>query len=113
MTTPSAILSAPYKIFFLSSSPCISPSVLFYYFISQSSVAVNCIPVLKSNIAASNGLVHIIDGVLSPIQRNLKELMATRQDLSMFREGKTKFQNDWLDRIIIMAIPTYFQCSIL
>lgn len=44
----------------------------------------NCIPIVKPNQLASNGMVHMIKGVLMPPEKTAMELLKERPDMAVF-----------------------------
>lgn len=45
----------------------------------------NCAPIIKVNQIAENGIVHMVDRVLSPVTKNLMELVRSRSDMAVMR----------------------------
>ncbi|KAJ6635572.1 Transforming growth factor-beta-induced protein ig-h3, partial [Pseudolycoriella hygida] len=45
----------------------------------------NCAPLVKVNEMAENGIVHMIDRVLTPVTKNLMELVRSRSDMAVLR----------------------------
>lgn len=45
----------------------------------------NCAPIVKVNQVAENGIVHMIDRVLSPVTKNLMDLVRDRSDMAVLR----------------------------
>lgn len=45
----------------------------------------NCVPVLKPNKLAENGVVHVVSKVLAPVERNMMELIREREDMTILR----------------------------
>jgi uncharacterized surface protein with fasciclin (FAS1) repeats len=54
----------------------------------------NCMPIKKYNIFAQNGIVHKIDGVLTPITQNIMEIIRSRSDMSVLRTVLEKTKMD-------------------
>lgn len=54
----------------------------------------NCVPVVKANKLAANGVVHMLNGVLMPVTRNLMEIIRSREDMTILRTilEKTKME---------------------
>lgn len=45
----------------------------------------NCVPIVKHDKLSEQGLVHTLDGVLKPVDRNLMDIIRDRQDMSIMR----------------------------
>lgn len=45
----------------------------------------NCAPLIKVNQMADNGIVHMTDRVLTPVTKNLMELVRGRSDMAVLR----------------------------
>lgn len=45
----------------------------------------NCVPLTKINTQAMNGIVHVVERVLSPVTRNLMDIVRSRSDMAVFR----------------------------
>lgn len=45
----------------------------------------NCAPLVKVNQMATNGIVHLVDGVLTPVTQNLMEIVRERNDMAVLR----------------------------
>lgn len=45
----------------------------------------NCAPITKVNQMADNGIVHMVDRVLTPVTKNLMELVRGRGDMAVLR----------------------------
>lgn len=45
----------------------------------------NCVPIVKPNKIASNGIVHMVDQVLMPVTKTVMELISERDDMTVFR----------------------------
>ncbi|GLV38657.1 midline fasciclin [Carabus blaptoides fortunei] len=53
---------------------------------SEKLVTANCVPVQKANNLAQNGIVHIIDGVITPGQYSIKQIIEESKKLTMLRK---------------------------
>lgn len=47
----------------------------------------NCYKLVKKDNLATNGIVHVIDGVLNPVTQSVLEIVAEHPDLSHFYKG--------------------------
>lgn len=47
-------------------------------------VTVNCARIVLGNQVATNGVVHVIDRVISSVSNNIKEVLDVTDDLSAF-----------------------------
>ncbi len=45
----------------------------------------NCVPVVKPNKLAENGVVHVVSKVLAPVEKNLMDLIRERDDMTVLR----------------------------
>lgn len=45
----------------------------------------NCAPLIKVNQMATNGIVHIVDGVLTPVTQNLMDIIRERSDMAVLK----------------------------
>lgn len=45
----------------------------------------NCAPIVKVNQEAENGVVHVIDRVLTPVTKNIMELLRERSDMAVLQ----------------------------
>lgn len=45
----------------------------------------NCAPLVKVNQMAENGIVHMVDRVMTPVTKNLMELVRSRSDMAVLR----------------------------
>ncbi len=45
----------------------------------------NCLEVVSADNQASNGVVHVVDGVLDIVDESLSDIIATRTDLSTLK----------------------------
>lgn len=45
----------------------------------------NCVPIIKTNQIAKNGIVHVIERVMTPVKDNLMELIRQRSDMAVLR----------------------------
>lgn len=57
----------------------------------------NCVPVVKANKLASNGVVHMLNGVLMPVTRNLMEIIRSREDMTIL---KTILEKTKMDKML-------------
>ena len=48
----------------------------------------NCAPVLSPDHQATNGIVHVVDRVLEPVEDTLHDVITDHPQLSMFRKCK-------------------------
>lgn len=70
----------------------------------------NCVPIVKPNQLASNGMVHMIKGVLMPPEKTVMEMLKERPDTAVFvtvleRTGLDKMLMDPEKHVTIFA-PT-------
>lgn len=61
---------------------------------SERLVTANCVPVQKPNNLAENGIVHVIDGVITPGQYSIKQIIDESKKLTMLRKSKTETLNN-------------------
>ena len=45
----------------------------------------NCVPIVKANNFAANGIVHKIQNVLTPVNQNVMEIIRARDDMTILR----------------------------
>lgn len=45
----------------------------------------NCAPIIKVNQMAENGIVHMVDRVMTPVTKNLMELVRSRGDMAVLQ----------------------------
>lgn len=48
-------------------------------------VAVNCVPINETDKETENGVVHTVEGVLTPVKHDLAEILS-QEKFSKFRE---------------------------
>jgi len=46
-------------------------------------VTANCLPMIRTDVKATNGMVHLVDGVLQPVTSNIKQLVRANPKLSI------------------------------
>lgn len=51
-------------------------------------MTVNCARIIHGNQVATNGVVHVIDRVISAVGNTIKEVLDTRDELSTFNVGE-------------------------
>lgn len=51
-------------------------------------VTANCVPIRKPNNLAENGIVHVIDGVITPGQYSIKQIIEDSKKLNMMKKSK-------------------------
>ena len=56
----------------------------------------NCVPIVKANKFAENGIVHKVDRVLTPINNNVMEIIRKRDDMTILRTVLEKTKMDKL-----------------
>lgn len=54
----------------------------------------NCVPIVKANTFANNGIVHKIQNVLTPVQQNIMEIIRSRDDMTILRTVLEKTKMD-------------------
>lgn len=54
----------------------------------------NCVPIIKANTFAQNGIVHKIQSVLTPVKRNVMEIIKGRDDMTILRTVLEKTKMD-------------------
>jgi transforming growth factor-beta-induced protein len=54
----------------------------------------NCVPIIKANKYAQNGIVHKVEKVLTPIKRNVMEIIRNRGDMTILRTVLEKTKMD-------------------
>lgn len=57
----------------------------------------NCVPIVKANTFAQNGIVHKIKNVLMPVKRNVMEIIRNRDDMTILR---TVLEKTKMDKIL-------------
>lgn len=69
----------------------------------------NCVPIVKANRVTTNGIVHVVDKVLSPVTMNVMDIIRSRSDMAVLRTilEKTKM-NELLegDKPVTIFAPT-------
>lgn len=69
----------------------------------------NCAPIVKANRVTTNGIVHVVDKVLSPVTMNVMDIIRSRSDMAVLRTilEKTKM-NELLegDKPVTIFAPT-------
>uniref|UniRef100_A0A336KVQ9 CSON015538 protein n=1 Tax=Culicoides sonorensis TaxID=179676 RepID=A0A336KVQ9_CULSO len=58
----------------------------------------NCVPIVKPNQLASNGMVHMIKGVLMPPEKTVMEMLKERPDMAVF---VTVLERTKLDKMLM------------
>ena len=56
----------------------------------------NCVPIVKANKFAENGIVHKVERVLTPINNNVMEIIRKRDDMTILRTVLEKTKMDKL-----------------
>lgn len=54
----------------------------------------NCVPIVKANKFAQNGIVHKIQNVLTPVDSNVMEIIRKREDMTILRTVLEKTKMD-------------------
>jgi transforming growth factor-beta-induced protein len=54
----------------------------------------NCVPIVKANKFAQNGIVHKIQNVLTPIDKNVMDIIREREDMTILRTVLEKTKMD-------------------
>lgn len=54
----------------------------------------NCVPIVKANTFAENGIVHKVERVLTPINENIMEIIRKREDMTILRTVLEKTKMD-------------------
>lgn len=54
----------------------------------------NCVPIVKANKIAKNGIVHKIQNVLTPVKQSLMEIIRSREDMTILRTVLEKTKMD-------------------
>lgn len=54
----------------------------------------NCVPIIKPNTFAKNGIVHKVQRVLTPVTQNLMEIIRSRGDMTILRTVLEKTKMD-------------------
>jgi len=62
------------------------------------SYTANCVPILKPNVMATNGMVHMIKGVLLPPEKTVMEMLKERPDMAVFT---TVLERTKLDKMLM------------
>lgn len=57
----------------------------------------NCVPINKPNRFAQNGIVHMIQNVLTPVTQNVMEIIRAREDMTILR---TVLEKTKMDKIL-------------
>lgn len=57
----------------------------------------NCVPIVKPNKFAKNGIVHKIQNVLTPVKQNVMEIIRAREDMTILR---TVLEKTKMDKIL-------------
>ncbi len=57
-------------------------------FLSVKIVTVNCARIIHANQVATNGVVHVIDRVISAVGSTIKEVLDVNEDLASFNVSK-------------------------
>lgn len=57
----------------------------------------NCVPIVKANMFAENGIVHKIGKVLMPVNQNVMEIIRSRDDMTILR---TVLEKTKMDKIL-------------
>ena len=55
----------------------------------------NCMEVVSANNQASNGLVHVVDGVLEPAEETLSDMIRSRPELSTLKTCKSRNASEY------------------
>ena len=55
----------------------------------------NCMEVVSANNQASNGLVHVVDGVLEPAEETLSDMIRSRPELSTLKTCKSRNTSEY------------------
>lgn len=58
----------------------------------------NCVPIVKPNQLASNGMVHMVKGVLVPPEKTVMEMLKERPDMAVL---STVLERTKLDKILM------------
>lgn len=55
----------------------------------------NCVPILKHDKLAEQGMIHTLDGIMKPVDKNLMDIIRDRRDMSIMRTvlEKTKLSD--------------------
>lgn len=57
----------------------------------------NCVPIVKANKFAQNGIVHKVESVLVPVKQNVMEIIRSRNDMTILR---TVLEKTKMDKIL-------------
>lgn len=57
----------------------------------------NCVPIVKANKFAQNGIVHKVESVLMPVKQNIMEIIRSRDDMTIL---KTVLEKTKMDKIL-------------
>lgn len=63
---------------------------------SQYLYTANCVPIKRSNIFARNGIVHKIDGVMTPVTKSVMDIIRERDDMNILKTVLEKTKMDQL-----------------
>lgn len=53
-------------------------------------VTVNCARIIHGNQIATNGVVHVVDRVLTAVGNTIRDIIETEEDLSSFKVSSQK-----------------------
>lgn len=53
----------------------------------------NCHTITKPDVVANNGIVHVVDSVLTPVVETLMDIVSKNPELSTFKTGKRSSRN--------------------
>ncbi|KAL9872338.1 midline fasciclin isoform 1-T1 [Glossina fuscipes fuscipes] len=69
----------------------------------------NCVPILKHDKSTEQGMIHTLDGIMKPVNKNLMDIIRDRRDMSIMRTvlEKTKL-SDLLEgeKPLTIFVPT-------
>lgn len=69
----------------------------------------NCVPILKHDKLTEQGMIHTLDGIMKPVDKNLMDIIRDRRDMSIMRTvlEKTKL-SDLLEgeKPLTIFVPT-------
>ena len=57
----------------------------------------NCMEVVSADNQASNGVVHVVDGVLEPAEETLSDMIRSRPELSTLKTCKSRNVSEYTD----------------
>lgn len=63
---------------------------------SQYLYTANCVPIKRANYFAKNGIVHKIDGVLTPVTESVMDIIRARDDMNILKSVLEKTKMDQL-----------------